>query len=705
MKYKIIHIFIFLFLFFAKNIFPQSGWFLQSPLPNPYASLSIKFVNNYTGVSVGFCGAVCKTTNGGVSWKNINSNTTKSLRYLVFVNSNTGFAIGDSSIIIKTTNKGDNWSISYNTNSEYAFHSIYFINANTGFAFRDSSNILLKTTDCGNNWISYTTDLYLPSFIFCYPNLYFLNENTGIFYLGIYFYKTTNGGINWSFKDISPLCLTRIHFFNQNTGIATGFDGYVVKTTDAGNNWSILSQVTPIADLIDMKFLDSLNGYLFSREIGIIYRTTNQGINWMVLANSAYGGNKAFDFPDINTGFIASPDRFIKTTTAGALWDVITSGTVKMLHTIHFANQKTGFAAGENIILKTTNSGNFWTVNNLIYNPNNFIDIHCFDTSNALVFSSHTIQKTTDGGMNWTMKLITGGEEIINGVCYINNIVYYCAENGTIGKSTNAGENWFNYEFPGNRFQCLSFVDENTGYASDYYYSSMNSIPRIYKTINGGMNWNLIYTSQYINIYYNKVFFTDTLYGFVSASGFLMKTSNGGYNWTYTVPPSFSMFHFLNKNTGYICSYPVCKTTNGGLNWFSQSMEQNSGLYNIYILDSNIGYAVGEFGTILKTTDGGGSIWVKNISTKIPDSYLLHQNYPNPFNPTTIIRYQIEDSRYVIIKVYDILGREITTLINEKKPPGIYEVSFDGYNLPSGLYFYRIQAGDFSQVKKMVLIK
>jgi hypothetical protein len=85
--------------------------------------------------------------------------------------------------------------------------------------------------------------------------------------------------------------------------------------------------------------------------------------------------------------------------------------------------------------------------------------------------------------------------------------------------------------------------------------------------------------------------------------------------------------------------------------------------------------------------------------------YELSQNYPNPFNPITNIKYQIQKTGQVTLKIYDITGREIKTLVNEIKNPGSYIVTFNGTELASGVYFYRIQAGDFVQVKKMVLIK
>jgi hypothetical protein len=96
---------------------------------------------------------------------------------------------------------------------------------------------------------------------------------------------------------------------------------------------------------------------------------------------------------------------------------------------------------------------------------------------------------------------------------------------------------------------------------------------------------------------------------------------------------------------------------------------------------------------------------IKQISENIPNEYKLFNNYPNPFNPSTIIRFQIKDSRLVILKVYDILGKKVATLVNEKMPPGVYEVPFSENRLSSGIYFYMLESGDFRDVKKMMYIK
>jgi hypothetical protein len=92
-------------------------------------------------------------------------------------------------------------------------------------------------------------------------------------------------------------------------------------------------------------------------------------------------------------------------------------------------------------------------------------------------------------------------------------------------------------------------------------------------------------------------------------------------------------------------------------------------------------------------------------SASMPDKCELYQNYPNPFNPSTVISYQLPVVSLVTLKVYNILGQEVKTLVNEVKKVGCYEVEFNGSKLPSGIYFYRIQAGAFTETKKLLLIR
>jgi hypothetical protein len=92
-------------------------------------------------------------------------------------------------------------------------------------------------------------------------------------------------------------------------------------------------------------------------------------------------------------------------------------------------------------------------------------------------------------------------------------------------------------------------------------------------------------------------------------------------------------------------------------------------------------------------------------NNEIPSEYSLSQNYPNPFNPVTVIRYSLSGNQNVNLKVFNVLGKEVAVLVNEKQNAGTYEVNFDAGKLSSGMYFYRIESGEFVDTKKMLLVK
>jgi hypothetical protein len=118
----------------------------------------------------------------------------------------------------------------------------------------------------------------------------------------------------------------------------------------------------------------------------------------------------------------------------------------------------------------------------------------------------------------------------------------------------------------------------------------------------------------------------------------------------------------------------------------------------------NIGTMIGCFINGIKYGDTALTN-IRGTNTNVLDEFRLSQNYPNPFNPTTNIKFQIKNDGFVTLKVYDILGKEVATLVNEKLKPGEYETTFSGSGLASGVYFYKLTVGDFTDIKRMVLIK
>jgi hypothetical protein len=189
----------------------------------------------------------------------------------------------------------------------------------------------------------------------------------------------------------------------------------------------------------------------------------------------------------------------------------------------------------------------------------------------------------------------------------------------------------------------------------------------------------------------------------------LYVSSNNGASWTL-------LTNGIPSNVGITCisahgDYVFAGTYGGGV-YFSQDngvswILFNDGLYNLYIRSILFDNSYVYTGTnsyifkrqIIPTTSPN------KVKANIPDKFSLSQNYPNPFNPSTIINYQLPIGSDVKLVVYDVMGREIKTLVNEKQNVGSYQVEFDGSNLASGVYFYKLQAESYTQVKKMNLIK
>ena len=151
---------------------------------------------------------------------------------------------------------------------------------------------------------------------------------------------------------------------------------------------------------------------------------------------------------------------------------------------------------------------------------------------------------------------------------------------------------------------------------------------------------------------------------------------------------------------GTLTEMAVCKVSNDGSSAWTATMSGSYANDIVLGIDNNV-YVVG--GNTAKINHGGVTSLIDDKVT--PDGFILEQNYPNPFNPTTTISFSIPSSSFISLKVYDILGKEVATLVNEEKQAGNYEVNFDAASLSSGTYFYRLQAGNIIATKKLLLVK
>lgn len=281
--------------------------------------------------------------------------------------------------------------------------------------------------------------------------------------------------------------------------------------------------------------------------------------------------------------------------------------------------------------------------------------------------------RTTNGGINWTQQLSLGLNNPTH-IYFYNKDIGFTA-GGVLYKTTNSGVNWFNTNQTG--FGDMHFIDETTGWKC---YGPMQ------KTTDGGLSW-----------------VTQTL-------------PSGGY---ISLAQILS-FSVLNKDTIWGCNgnvqYPngqsrgmIYTTTNGGTNWLYQVPDTSINIYRYYyiqFINKSIGWVYGGLSGIHTKVGGDPLTAISPVTSQIPQQYNLYQNYPNPFNPNTAIAYQISKAGYINIKVFNIQGKEIALLVNERKNAGSYEINFNAQNLTSGIYFYSLSIdGKPVETKKMMLVK
>ncbi len=435
---------------------------------------------------------------------------------------------------------------------------------------------------------------------------------------------------------------------------------------------------------------------------------------------------------------------FVFNDNSNAQW--VSAGTVSNVGSypsISVASPTCVFVAGgpngTPVIWRTTNGGLNWVS---IGTTGVSLEVYCVWAKDSLVVfvgdggasggagGNAKVYKTTNGGVNWTTILQTGGTAgFINGIVFSkNNPMYGIIESdpptGTtywIAKTVDGGNNWFiqNPPLSGAASAQNSIVIIDTM----FYGFGLNAAPsRVGVTTNAGVNWTYQTlvgpTGGFICAF---AFADDKLNGLAASSGTtnaISRTTNGGLTWVSQTIPSgvtsgYVSIKFINgTSTAYLINSSAsatitAKSTDFGATW--TTIAPVSGVNGITHMEYvRVGqtvylYAISSTGAVMKLVDNV-LVGVEN-NNSIPEEYKLEQNYPNPFNPTTTINFSLPKSAFVTIKVYDILGKEIKTILSENKDSGNHSVLFDAGDLPSGIYYYKIIANNFIDTKKMILLK
>ncbi|MDD5361971.1 MAG: T9SS type A sorting domain-containing protein [Ignavibacteria bacterium] len=358
-------------------------------------------------------------------------------------------------------------------------------------------------------------------------------------------------------------------------------------------------------------------------------------------------------------------------------------------------------------VYRTSNGGNNWVI---VYENTSAAcyDMWFFNSTTGIIseqfagvlYGPGAIYKTVNGfnfDQIWTQQYFT-----ISGFYFINELTGWCSNGSKIKKTMDGGYNWTDYSIPSNYVAKIFFLNANYGFY-------MATSGEIFRSTNGGVNWTLISSAYLVD---KDLWFTDSLNGFKSglnSYGSIFRTSNGGYDWCPVLnSESFvKKIQFLNYRTGYALENikRIYRTSDCGFTWVQQDLDTMCFYYSFSFADEYTGYIAGTKGVVMKTTNGGSTYIHTNIEV-IPQRFFLNQNYPNPFNPTTKIKFAVPKSSFVNIKVFDIMGKEIETLVNENLQAGTYDTQWDASKYSSGVYYYQLSINDKRlAVKKMVLVK
>jgi photosystem II stability/assembly factor-like uncharacterized protein len=391
---------------------------------------------------------------------------------------------------------------------------------------------------------------------------------------------------------------------------------------------------------------------------------------------------------------------------------------------VKFLNSSTGMITGEaGTILKTTDQGASWNSLNTDVNVDLNYTALISETDIIAIGNNGVIIKSVDGGNMWKQKE-SGVTLCLYSIDIIQENQYVvCGDNGTILLTTDGGETW-------NPVQSAA-----TGkLASVRFYNPHSGIivgdgGTVLKSADGGFTWNMMASSSIYGTL-NSVDFTSetniTVVGEVGNNvGTLFSSNDAGQTWApyedlFNAGTIFYHLAFFNSNEGIIVGNNglTLRTDNGGLSWTQNYViPQSSDLRSVAFSDINNAIAIGQNSTQIYTTDGGIT-WTQTFKRNNPDAsskniskvIKINQNYPNPFNPSTVISYSIPSNASVTLKVYDMLGKEVKTLVNGYQSSGSYNFRFDGSNLSSGIYFYVLKANmgnnnEISKTMRMILTK
>jgi photosystem II stability/assembly factor-like uncharacterized protein len=639
------------------------------------------------------------SSNGGADWRvSIDGNGYLSPMEMTFSNGNIYLATRVDGIF-KSTNQGQSWD---SINSPY--HDIFSINSSGNILFAGTHG-LYRSTDNGNSW---TRILFYPQYfdVFC------LAVNGSNVYVGSKgILKSTDYGDTWTqiFTDtIRSFEHIKISGNNIFATSQSSLDYGVYISTNDGSSWTLSHNGLPSPSTQSATALayDGTNlyvAYYYPPPFNQLYYSSNNGMNFLPAGNRLPDRTITSLYPSANQLFTGTDNYGVYSTTdLGSTWNLKNNGITEPIWCVS-SNGNLILAGTPFGLYMSTNSGNSWNETGLIYEG-----ISSVIANNGKIFASTGtgIQVSSDNGATWSVS--SAGIHVSSFYSDGSNI-FACGWGTGINLTTDNGLTWTALNNGISHLNTVCLVRKG----DKLFCGTIDGNPLhvfLYVSTNYGLNWtatSLIQKSMYALFVQGNSIIAGT-YG----AGIYISTDDG-VTWFQSLSQYPKIVRNIVGNQNVLFSSAnnyfttldsgVYYSTDGGLNW----SPFNDGLvdYRIPYLALNNNILYGGTGASVWKRDVTSLVGINLLSSNIPNKFAIYQNYPNPFNPSTKISYDLPSEVNVKLTVYDDLGREIKTLVNEKQNAGKYEIEFDASNYPSGVYFYKLETARFMQTRKMVLIK
>lgn len=546
---------------------------------------------------------------------------------------------------------------------------VYSVYTFSGSLFAGTNHGVFKTNDGGFTWLSISTGTLGTD-----KSVYSLTQLGTKLVAGTY-----QNGVYWSSDGGSS-------FFAQNVNFSTSFP--VFSLTTSGSTVFATSFGNTVYKAYDGSFLNWTNTISVGLPDKYLYCIYNTGSS--IFSASFFSG-------------------VYKTVDSCAHWSYASNGITGTLLSSLASNNNTMYATTVGCgMFVSTDNGNNWVASNSGINTIFQYSLTPYSV-NMFAGTAQGVFLTTNNGSSWVLsgllnKKIISMSTIGTGIFAGESVV---DTSGNLYISNDGGQTWPLIYSPPDPITCFTNIGTNI------LFGTRGS--GVYLSLNGGTAWNVM-NNGLSNLFVNSITSLGTSTVAVGTNQGVFVSTDLGSVWTST-SLTYTTNGLANDGTNIIAA------TNAGI-YLSKDMGsswlvKNDGLYTDTVancvLIANSDVLIGMFPIDPKADQIASLIWkrtlnnlvigIKNISSEVPDKFQLMQNYPNPFNPTTIVRWQMKENALVTLKIFDITGRQIGVYVNEKLKAGVYETKIDASGLSSGVYFYRLQAGNFVDTKKMILLK